>query len=276
MHPLITANQLKELINSGANILICDCRFELSQPDAGRKAYQTSHISGSIYVDLDKNLSGTKTGKNGRHPLPSPDVWAQTRQSLGIAPDIHVVAYDNHGTGYASRLWWMLRATGQTSVQVLNGGLEAWNGPTDSIARTAVPLTQKIEPRQYASLVIANAILENIASKNKTVIDARASDRYHGQNETLDPVGGHIPGALNRFYQDNLAAGQFKSPDELHKEFVALLGNVMPSDVIHQCGSGVTGCHNLLAMECAGLSGSRLYAGSWSEWCSDSSRPIEL
>ena len=280
MNPLITTNQLQELLNSGANVLICDCRFDLSQVSAGREAYANGHIPGAIYVDLDKDLSGTKTGINGRHPLPSPDDWATTRQRLGIAsPGInsssHVIAYDSQGSAFASRLWWMLRAIGHDKVQVLDGGLESWNGLISIAIMAPAPLEQKPKPVAYQGLILVDAILENLASRRKTIVDARPPDRFHGQNETLDPVAGHIPGSLNRFFKNNLEGSAFKSPEILHKEFSGLLGNIRASDVIHTCGSGVTACVNLLAMEQAGLSGSLLYAGSWSEWCADPKRPAE-
>ncbi len=276
MNPVIAENQLEALLNSGANILICDCRFDLAQVTAGREAYLAGHIPNAIYIDLDKDLSDTKTGTNGRHPLPSPEAWAKTRQRLGINANLHVIAYDSQGSAYASRLWWMLRAVGHGKVQVLDGGWESWKGPSSTATCAPTPLKKQPEPRVYEGLVLAEEVLENIASQAKTVLDARSPDRFHGQNETLDPVGGHISGAVNRFFKDNLVSGKFKSPGVLRKEFSELLGNIKVSDVIHQCGSGVTACHNLLAMEIAGLGGSRLYAGSWSEWCADPARPVEL
>jgi thiosulfate/3-mercaptopyruvate sulfurtransferase len=275
MTPLITANQLEELFNSGGNILLCDCRFDLADPSAGKKAYAEGHIPGAIYVNLDQDLSGKKTGGNGRHPLPSPAAWASTKTRLGIDHNTLVVAYDKQGSVYASRLWWMLKATGHAQVRVLDGGLDAWNGPIGTIPRQPTPLTQPLEAMPYVGLVTVDAVLENLQSKKRLVVDARANDRFHGQNETLDPVGGHIPGAVNHFFKDNLSATLFKSPEQLYKEFVDFLGPIKGSEVIHQCGSGVTACHNLLAMEIAGLKGSHLYAGSWSEWCADPSRPIE-
>lgn len=275
MTPLITANQLEELINSGENVLLCDCRFDLVDPLAGKKAYEESHIPGAIYVDLDHDLSGKKTGANGRHPLPSPQAWAQTKTRLGMSPNTLVVAYDKQGSVYASRLWWMLKATGHAKVQVLDGGLDAWNGPMGTVPRKPTPASHAIEPRPYVGLVLVDEVVSNLEKQSHTVLDARANDRFHGQNETLDPIGGHIPGATNRFFKDNLSATSFKSAEQLFKEFVDLLGPTKPSAVIHQCGSGVTACHNLLAMELAGLKGSRLYAGSWSEWCSDPNRPVE-
>ena len=275
MTPLITANQLEEIINSGENVLLCDCRFDLVDTQAGKKAYEESHIPGAIYVDLDHDLSGPKTGKNGRHPLPTPETWAQTKTRLGISPNTLVVAYDKQGSVYASRLWWMLKATGHANVQVLDGGLDAWNGPMGTVPRKPTLSSTPIAARPYEGLVLVDEVVDNLQSKKYVVIDARANDRFHGQNETLDPVGGHIPGALNHFFKDNLSATAFKSAEHLFKDFVELLGSHKPAQVIHQCGSGVTACHNLLAMEVAGLKGSRLYAGSWSEWCADSNRPIE-
>lgn len=277
MHPLITPNQLEELVNTGADILICDCRFDLVDPHAGREAYLVGHIPGAIYVDLGRDLSAAKTGSNGRHPLPTPQAWADTKQRLGIDPQTTVIAYDNHGSVYASRLWWMLKASGHVNVQVLDGGLDAWNGPVGTIPPIIEPLKTTPAPQEWAGSVTVDAIEACVADANllgHCMIDARTEERFMGKNETLDPVGGHIPGALNRFFKHNLSAGQFKSPEVLRAEFNALLGNTPASKVINQCGSGVSACHNLLAMELAGLTGSGLYVGSWSEWCANPKRPI--
>jgi thiosulfate/3-mercaptopyruvate sulfurtransferase len=255
--------------------LLCDCRFDLTDPESGKKAYEESHIPGAIYVDLDRDMSGNKTGSNGRHPLPSPEAWAQTKTRLGMTPNTLVVAYDKQGSVYSSRLWWMLKATGHAKVQVLDGGLDAWNGPMGTVPRKPNPAPQAIEPRTYVGLALVDEVVANLQTKKLTVIDARANDRFHGQNETLDPIAGHIPGAINHFFKGNLSATAFKPAEQLFKDFVELLGPVKPAEVMHQCGSGVTACHNLLAMEVAGLKGSRLYAGSWSEWCADPSRPVE-
>jgi thiosulfate/3-mercaptopyruvate sulfurtransferase len=266
---------LEELVNTGANILICDCRFDLTNPQAGREAYNAGHILGAIYVDLDRDLSAAKTGNNGRHPLPTPKAWADTKQRLGMDPKTTVIAYDNHGSVYASRLWWMLKASGHANVQVLDGGLSAWNGSIGTIPPVVTPLKTAIQAQEWIGSVTVNAMEQWLTdSKGQCVLDARSEDRFRGENETLDAVGGHIPGALNRFFKHNLSAGQFKSPDALRTEFKALLGNASASSVIHQCGSGVSACHNVLAMEVAGLSGSHLYVGSWSEWCTDPKRPI--
>ena len=276
MNPIITANQLEELINEGSDILICDCRFDLTNAKAGYEMYKTAHITGAIYVNVDQDLSGKKTGKNGRHPLPTAEGWAKTRQRLGIDNYTHVVAYDSHGGTFASRLWWMLRSIGHASVQVLDGGLDAWNGSIGSIGREPKPLSAMPDVYPYQGVVLIDEMEKNIAANDrKMVIDARAPDRFRGENETLDPVGGHIPGATNRCFKENLVAGKFKSPEQLYKEFVLLIGQQKPGTIIHSCGSGVSACHNLLAMEAAGLAGSRLHVGSWSEWCSDPKRPIE-
>jgi thiosulfate/3-mercaptopyruvate sulfurtransferase len=276
MNPIITANQLEELINEGSDVLICDCRFDLTNAKAGFEMYKTAHITGAIYVNVDQDLSGKKTGGNGRHPLPTPEEWAKTRQGLGIANHTHVVAYDSHGGTFASRLWWMLRSIGHASVQVLDGGLDAWNGSFSSVGRAPKPLSAMPEAFPYQGVVLIDEMEKNVVTQErKMVIDARAPDRFRGENETLDPVGGHIPGATNRCFKENLVAGKFKSPELLYKEFVLLIGQQKPGTIIHSCGSGVSACHNLLAMEAAGLSGSRLYVGSWSEWCSDPKRPIE-
>ena len=276
MNPIITANQLEELINEGSDVLICDCRFDLTNAKAGFEMYKTAHITGAIYVNVDQDLSGKKTGSNGRHPLPTPEEWAKTRQGLGIANHTHVVAYDSHGGTFASRLWWMLRSIGHASVQVLDGGLDAWNGSFSSVGRAPKPLSAMPEAFPYQGVVLIDEMEKNVATQErKMVIDARAPDRFRGENETLDPVGGHIPGATNRCFKENLVAGKFKSPEQLYKEFVLLIGQQKPGMIIHSCGSGVSACHNLLAMEAAGLAGSRLHVGSWSEWCSDPKRPIE-
>ena len=187
-----------------------------------------------------------------------------------------MIAYDSQGSAFASRLWWMLRATGHDKVQVLDGGLDPGRGRSAQRYLPPPRLKNNQNPLAYDGLVLVDEILGNLASQRKTVIDARSSDRFHGQNETLDLVAGHIPGSLNRFFKNNLEGSTFKPPEILRKEFSGLLGNIRASDVIHSCGSGVTACVNLLAMEQAGLSGSLLYAGSWSEWCADPMRPVEL
>jgi thiosulfate/3-mercaptopyruvate sulfurtransferase len=255
--------------------VVCDCRHDLTNYEAGRSAYSRAHIPASRFVHLDEDLSGPKTGTNGRHPLPHPRTLALRMGALGIANGTQVVAYDASGGYYAARLWWMMRWIGHDRVAVLDGGWEAW-------IAAGLPVTAEwpafrptaYTPRLRPELSV-DAAHVGAHADDDALIDARSPDRFAGQNEHLDPVAGHIPGAINRFFKHNLVAnGRFKSPTILRQEFEALLGEKPPTRVVHQCGSGVTACHNLLAMEHAGLVGSRLYAGSWSEWVSDPSRPV--
>ncbi len=257
--------------------IICDCRHDLADYSAGYRAYRSGHLPGARFLHLDVDLSGPKTGVNGRHPLPHPATFALRLGALGIDNTKQIVAYDDSGGAYAARLWWMLRWVGHTRVAVLDGGWAAWQ-------RAGLPVTvaqPEIEPLTFAGRVQHGIALDSAAvsaslnDRASRIIDARAPDRYRGENETLDPVAGHIPGALNRFFKQNLADdGRFKPAATLKSEFSGMLNRHTPETVIHQCGSGVTACHNLLAMEIAGLSGSRLYPGSWSEWVSDRRRPV--
>jgi thiosulfate/3-mercaptopyruvate sulfurtransferase len=258
--------------------MVLDCSFDLADPEAGRRAYAAGHIPGARYVSLDDTLSSARTGRNGRHPLPDRAAFAQALAALGANAETRIVAYDNAGGMYAARLWWMLRWAGHAAVSVLDGGIAAWKAAGGAL-ESAAPAPRA--PGRFAlrdSLVATvdyTQVLGLIGSAERLVVDARAADRYRGENETLDPVGGHIPGAANRFFRGNLAPdGSFKPAAELRAEFVALLGERAPSSVIHQCGSGVTACHNLLAMEVAGLGGAALYPGSWSEWCAQPGAPI--
>ncbi|MFN7087301.1 MAG: sulfurtransferase [Burkholderiales bacterium] len=258
--------------------IVCDCRHDLADTEAGRRAYAQSHLPGARFVHLDEDLSGPKTGKNGRHPLPDPEVFAHRLGELGIDDGKQVVAYDASGGCYAARLWWMLRWVGHGRAAVLDGGWEAWRRAGQPVT-AALPA---IQPASFTAHVAAQLavdaayLMAHLHQARIRVLDARSTERFRGENETLDPVGGHIPGALNRFYKYNLDAdGRFKSAAELREEFSDLLLDAQaPHAVVHQCGSGVTACHNLLAMEIAGLRGSRLYPGSWSEWCADPSRPV--
>ena len=229
-------------------------------------------------MHLDRTLSGAKTGRNGRHPLPGQEDFVQAMAALGLDNDTQVVAYDNAGGMYAARLWWMLRWVGHAAVAVLDGGLAAWKaagqplqtGATAPRARGDFSLRPAL-----VSCVDYDAVKANIDSRERLVVDARAPDRFRGENETLDAIGGHIPGARNRLFRDNLAAdGRFKPAAQLRQEFDAITGGRPASELINQCGSGVTACHNLLAMEVAGLRGAALYAGSWSEWSAQPGAPI--
>jgi thiosulfate/3-mercaptopyruvate sulfurtransferase len=272
---LISTTDLASHLSDPAWIL-CDCRHDLADPGAGRRAYAESHIPGARFVHLDEDLSASKTGKNGRHPLPDPASFVRRLGELGIDGTKQVVAYDASGGPYAARLWWMLRWLGLDAVAVLDGGWAAWT-------KAGCPVTEEapvIQPARFLprprpdTARDARSVAAAIGKPADLLLDARAPNRYRGENETLDPVAGHIPGAANRFFQLNLdAEGKFKPAASLRKEFGEALGGHAPAEVTHYCGSGVTACHNLLAMEIAGLSGSRLYPGSWSEWCSDPSRP---
>jgi len=253
-----------------------DCRFSLMDADAGRRAYAESHLPGARYADLDWDLSGPVTPATGRHPLPDPARLARTLGEWGIGAGARVVAYDDMGGMLAAaRLWWLLRWLGHDAVAVLDGGLTAWRAaglPLTAASPAVRPAVFEARPDDRLWLTTARA---QALPAGHLLVDARAAARYRGDMEPIDPVAGHIPGAVSRPTEDNLAAdGRFLPADALRAGFLAVLDGRSPTAVTHYCGSGVTACHNLLAMEVAGLSGSRLYAGSWSEWIRDPSRPV--
>lgn len=274
---LIDAADLARLIEQG-DVLVCDCRFDLADPDAGRRAYRAGHIPGAVYVDLERDLSGAPNGTNGRHPLPEREAFATRMAELGASNDGLVVAYDNSGGYYASRLWWMLRWAGHGQVAVLDGGLDAWIDAGRQLEQgdaSTRPGDFRASPGPTMPVTEVQAVVANLASGELLVIDARTAERFAGAPHPLDTASGHIPGAGNRFWQRNLTPdGRFKAAEELAQEFAELLQGRSADTIVHQCGSGVTATHNLLAMEVAGLRGSRLYPGSWSEWTSDARRPI--
>ncbi len=257
--------------------IVFDTRHDLAWPDKGRQAWEAAHVPGAYFMHLDHDLSGAKTGKNGRHPLPPLADFAALMNRCGVAPGRQVVVYDDGGGSFAVRLWWMLWWLGHDKVALLDGGIAAWkreNRPMDALVPAA--REGRFEPRPREGMTVdANTVAASLDKRDLVVVDARAATRYMGENETLDPVAGHIPGSFNRFWQHNLGYdGRFLSPEELRAEFLEEIGEVDPKRVVHSCGSGVTACHNLFAMELAGLKGSRLYPGSWSEWCADPSRPV--
>ncbi|KAF0815427.1 putative thiosulfate sulfurtransferase SseB [Andreprevotia sp. IGB-42] len=276
MHPLISTIELISQLGQ-PDLVIVDCRHDLANPDAGRQAYGISHLPGAVFAHLDHDLSGTKTGSNGRHPLPDPAALAGWLASQGIGNTSRVVAYDASGGFFAARLWWLLQWLGHDAVQVLDGGWGAWTA-------AGLPVNNKVPQPQAAQfawqvqddvLVSMADVRRNLTEPQFQLVDARSPDRYLGRGETIDPVGGHIPGAKNRFFQHNLAAdGCFKSAEQLRAEWADVLGDTTADEVVHQCGSGVTACHNLLALAVAGQQGGRLYAGSWSEWCSHADNPV--
>jgi len=274
---LIEAANLARLAEQG-DVLICDCGFDLGDPEAGHRDYRAGHIPGAVYVDLEKDLSAVPSGKNGRHPLPDRAAFAARMAALGVTQTGLVVSYDNVGGYYASRLWWMLRWAGHGQAAVLDGGLQAWiQSGRDLEAGDVTPspgdFTVSSEPLMPINEV--ESIEANLTGGELLVIDARTAERFAGAPHPLDTASGHIPGANNRFWQNNLMPdGRFKSADRLAQEFSSLLAGRAPATIVHQCGSGVTATHNLLAMEVAGLTGSRLYPGSWSEWTSDPRRPV--
>ena len=260
-----------------ASIVILDARHDLAQPDTlGESQYAAGHIPGAQFVHLDRDLSASKTGSNGRHPLPSPEVAAALFGRLGIDASKQVVAYDSGGGMYAPRLWWMLRWLGHDAAAVLDGGIAKWVREGRLVTSEVVkPPPATFAIRSVARTLAAADVLANLADRSLVLVDARGAERFRGDVEPIDPVPGHIPGSINRPYTQNLEPdGTFKSSGKLRAEFDGIVGKTAPAHIVNTCGSGVSACHNLLAMEIAGLSGSILYPGSWSEWCADPSRPI--
>jgi thiosulfate/3-mercaptopyruvate sulfurtransferase len=278
---LITPAELQHLLDSGTPVRLLDTSFELMKPDAGAAQFEAEHIPGSTYVHLDHHLSdksGADRASGGRHPLPSRETFARRLGELGVANHMQVVVIDRQGANYAGRLWWMLKWCGHEAVAVLDGGLPAWKANGGAIASgpavTVGPARFDLHPA-LAQLVTTEEIAHSLGRPGLTIVDARAAARFRGETEPLDPVAGHIPGALNRpFVQSVTADGRFKPPTELRAEFDQLLAGRDPAGVVHHCGSGVSALPNLLAMEIAGLGGSRLYAGSWSEWCNTPGLPV--
>ncbi|GEQ77482.1 sulfurtransferase [Comamonas testosteroni] len=259
---------------------VFDCRHELASPNAGERAYEAGHIPGALHAHLDRDLASPPTGHNGRHPLPDPVAFLHWLGHCGVRKDDQVVVYDAGEGAFAARLWWLLRAVGHKAVAVLDGGFARWQALALPVS-TDKPAVTEIAPTIYAgqwqpAIVNVAAVQANLTAREFLVLDARGANRYAGRDETIDPAGGHIPGAYNRPYTTNLQDGRFKSPEVLRDEFETLLSDTGfgADQIVNQCGSGVTACHNVLAMEIAGLQGSRLYPGSWSEWCGDPARPV--
>ena len=271
---LISAPTLRALLDSGQPCVLLDCGFDLADAQAGARAHAAAHLPGAFHADLEHHLSAPKNGRNGRHPLPTREAFAATVARWGVRPGVPVVCYDDHGSPYAARAWWMLRWIGHDEVAVLDGGRKAWLAAGGALEATDPRVPADVPPYPLRRDAMPSIDVDRLRAQleQHTVIDARAAERFRGDVEPLDPVAGHIPGARHRFFKDNLQAdGRFRPAAELRAAF-EVFGD--PAACVHQCGSGVTACHNLLAMEHAGLSGSALYPGSWSEWCADPARPV--
>jgi len=257
--------------------VVFDTRHDLMDAAKGRRAYEAGHIPGAYFLHLDDDLSGPKSGANGRHPLPDVATFARKIGAAGVRPDSQVVVYDDLGGNFAVRLWWMLRWLGHEKAALLDGGFPLWQKEGRPVA-TDVPQPRAgaFVPRpELGATVDKHFVARFREDPSLKLIDARAAERFRGLNETIDPVAGHVPGAVNRFWQKNLAPdGRFKTPDELRGELAGFLGATPPEKTVHMCGSGVTACHNMFALALAGLPMGRLYPGSWSEWCADKALPV--
>ena len=273
---LIDAPTLASLLGT-PGVVVVDCRFDLADTSRGEAAYLEAHVPGAVYAHLDRDLSGPKTGANGRHPLPVPSALASTLGQFGIDNQTQVVVYDQDTGMHASRLWWMLRWLGHDAVAVLDGGYAAWVGAGLALTSgSETPAPRAFIAAQRSGLTVtADEMLPLTQSTTTRIVDARAPVRFRGEQEPIDPVAGHIPGAVNHFYMRSMGDdGRFKPADVLRREWNASLGGVDASQVVCYCGSGVTACHDLLSLEVAGLPGAKLYAGSWSEWVADPARPV--
>jgi len=264
-------------VPASTDLLIVDCRFDLADPSAGERAYAQGHVPGALYAHLDRDLSGPVTPATGRHPLPDPVAFAEILSGWGIAPATQVVAYDASGGMIAARLWWMLRWLGHGRVAVLDGGLAAWRAAGGTLDRSTARRSRTrfvAEPRTGAAVSTAE-LAELLDAGGCVLVDARSAERFEGHNEPIDPVAGHVPGSVNFACQANLSAdGRFLGRDALRAAWSGLLCGRPSGRMVSMCGSGVTACHNLLALEHAGLGEGRLYPGSWSEWIRDPSRPV--
>jgi thiosulfate/3-mercaptopyruvate sulfurtransferase len=280
---LIDAGALLELsVSADPNWVLLDCRFDLGNPQAGHRAYLNGHIPGAHFADLNTDLSAAVGPKTGRHPLPDPQAFAANLASWGVHPGSQVVVYDELNGSFAARAWWLLRWVGHPAVAVLDGGYKAWlaaGGPTAAGEESRPP--HSLHPSPASPTVDRDAVLDAaqvmalLHDPKRLLVDARAAERYAGKVEPIDAVAGHVAGAVNHPFAGNLAAdGRFLPPEQLRQRWAAELDGRSPADVVAMCGSGVTACHNLLSLEVAGLHGAKLYAGSWSEWIRDPSRPI--
>ncbi len=258
------------------HLVILDCRFDLARPDWGEAGYRGGHIPGACHADLNRDLSSPVTATTGRHPLPDPAAFAATLGRWGFTADSEVVCYDQGHGAYAARAWWLLRARGHRNVRVLDGGLAAWVASGRALQTTSpTPRPTQVAPRTFDGAVDTGQVLAALQAGIIRLVDARGADRYAGENETIDPVAGHVPGALNHPFTLNLGPdGRFLAPAQLRAAWAPLLAGAEPGQLVMMCGSGVTACHNLLALAATGVEGARLYAGSFSEWIRDPARPV--
>lgn len=254
--------------------LILDCRFNLADTAAGERAYAESHLPGALYAHLDRDLSSPIRAQSGRHPLPDP-AWLYAKLvAAGLTAKRQVVVYDDAGGAIAARAWWLLRWLGHEAVAVLDGGWQAWVEAGQALESDRAQRLSADQPIPVTTDGAQLIEVQALASAEVLLVDARAAERYRGEVEPIDAIAGHVPGAINAPLTDNLQGGRFLAPERLRERWSALLAGRDAGSVVHMCGSGVTACHNLLAMEHAGLAGSRLYAGSWSEWIRDPKRPL--
>lgn len=278
---LISAEQLQSLVGAGRPLMVFDCSFELMKPDAGDQQFHEAHIPGAVRADLDRHLSANSdpsAASGGRHPLPARGAFARWLGSVGFANTMQAVVYDRQGANYCGRLWWMLKWAGHERVAVLDGGMEAWYSAGGVVTSGSATVHRErpfaLMPER-AALATTQQVVAQLGDPSQTLIDARGEPRYRGEVEPLDPVAGHIPGALNRPFGRNIDTdGKFKPAIVLQAELLELLEGRDPATVVHHCGSGVSAVPNIIAMEIAGMGRQPLYAGSWSEWCSDPQRPV--
>jgi thiosulfate/3-mercaptopyruvate sulfurtransferase len=272
----VTAATLAKHLDDPAWVVF-DCRFSLADPADGARAYRDGHVPGARYAHLERDLSAPLSAGSGRHPLPLPETVIANLGAWGVTRNSQVVAYDDAGGAFAARLWWLLRWLGHEPVAVLDGGWGQWRreGRAETVNETPVQPTVFHAGPPLTGYLSAGDVQEGLARQAILLLDARAPERFRGEVEPIDGIAGHVPGAVNHPFQDNLAAdGRFLPRDVLRRHYSQLIARYRPEQVVHMCGSGVTACHNLLAMAAAGLKGSRLYAGSWSEWIRDPRRPV--
>jgi len=272
--PLISVAGLAQRLGT-PGLIVVDCRFDLAKPAWGRDAYAAGHVPGAVFAAMEHDLSAPRSAGTGRHPLPSPADFAALLGRWGFTDSSQVVVYDQASGAAAARLWWMLRARGHRAVQVLDGGWAAWVAEHAPVATDEAPVAATIVPvREFSHISDADTLQRGLATR-QLLVDARPAERYAGRGETIDPVAGHVPGALNHPYSGNLDANQRWLPaEELRRRWERTLGPRSSRELVMMCGSGITACHNLLALELAGVEGARLYPGSWSEWITDPSRPV--